>query len=153
MLWEIDIRPHSDNMDLQRVWKEYALLTKGQAGLPQAEDVLLGASRGYLLELEGDDAQEQVERLHDELLVDPIVEDGNIHPLTRDWDLEGLLMWTVLLKPGVTDPVSQSVLDAARDLGVSLSSVKTYRRYMLNDETRDEQVFKYLRKVLATYAI
>ncbi|MGF1581001.1 MAG: phosphoribosylformylglycinamidine synthase subunit PurL [Gemmataceae bacterium] len=153
MLWEIDIRPYGGNVELQRIWKEFALLTKGQAGIPGGEDVLLGASRGYLVEIEADDAQQQVERLFDELLIDSLVDDGDIHPLPMEWELEGLMMWTVLLKPGVTDPVSQSVLDAARDLDIPLSSVKTFRRYMLNEETKDEQVLRYLRKVLANDAI
>ena len=35
----------------------------------------------------------------------------------------------MLLKPGVMDPVAQSVLEAARDLGIRLDSVRTFRRY------------------------
>ncbi len=36
---------------------------------------------------------------------------------------------TVLLKPGVMDPVAESVGLAARDLGIDLFSVRTFRRY------------------------
>ena len=39
---------------------------------------------------------------------------------------------TVLLKPGVMDPVSQSVLTAANDLGIRPEAVATLRKYWLS---------------------
>ncbi len=60
---------------------------------------------------------------------------------------------TVLLKPGVMDPVAESVELAARDLGIELMSVRTFRRYYaaatLDQATRE----LLLRKVLANDAI
>ena len=45
---------------------------------------------------------------------------------------------TVLLKPGVTDPVALSVLAAARDLGMTADAVRTFRRYVLSAPGRAE---------------
>src|SRR5204862_6355022 len=39
---------------------------------------------------------------------------------------------TVLLKPGVMDPVAQSVITAANDLGVRPQAVATIRKYWLS---------------------
>ena len=63
---------------------------------------------------------------------------------------------TILFKPGVTDPTAQSVIEAARDLGLHLESVATFRRYGLNTRaagglSADRDTL--YRKVLANDAI
>ncbi len=75
-------------------------------------------------------------------------------PSTGERGLSGLHpIATVLLKPGVMDPVAESVELAARDLGIDLFSVRTFRRYYaakpLTDGTRE----LLLKKVLANDAI
>src|SRR5262249_38100240 len=84
-----------------------------------------GSARGYLLE--GDLGPDQVERLMAELLVDPLVETGRAQELGAAQD--GPASVTVLLRPGVMDPAALSVTDAARDLGLPVRSVRTFRRY------------------------
>ena len=62
------------------------------------------------------------------------------------------LLATVLFKPGVMDPTALSVVDAARDLGVAVESVRTFRRYYgppLPAKARDI----LFRKVLANEAV
>src|SRR5262249_6960814 len=65
--------------------------------------------------------------------------------------------FTVLLKPGVMDPVSESVKKAARDLRVKVDEVRTFRRYFGPDgggeprRSPDHDVL--FRKVLANDAI
>src|SRR5262249_27837695 len=59
-----------------------------------------------------------------------------------------------LLKPGVMDPAALSVVDAARDLGITLESARSFRRYYRNGsvpEGRDRDVL--FRRVLANEAV
>ncbi|MBI1916865.1 MAG: phosphoribosylformylglycinamidine synthase, partial [Planctomycetes bacterium] len=120
MLWEIEIRPRGDDAERRRVCDEFNLLTHGRDGGP-----VTASARGYLLE--GDLSREQAEQLLNDLLLDPLVETGRLgalnEPLARN------CLATVLLKPGVMDPAALSVVEAARDLGIGVDTVRTYRRY------------------------
>src|SRR4051812_16214176 len=111
MLWEVEILPRLHDPETERVRQELDLLTHGQSN-DSAIDL---ASRGYLLE--GDFPQDQAERLLNELLLDPLAEAGRAGPLNTfaDYGPELKSAATVLLKPGVMDPVAESVLLAARD--------------------------------------
>ena len=121
MLWEIEIRPLGDDAETQRVRAEYNLLTHGDNGAGP----VAGSARGYLLE--GDLSRDDSERLLSELLVDPLVEAGRLGELNEARAADCLA--TVLLKPGVMDPVALSVALAARDLGIAVQSVRSFRRY------------------------
>jgi phosphoribosylformylglycinamidine synthase len=145
MLWEIEIQPKDRDSERDRVADEYDLLTHAQAG----RTLVARSSRGYLLE--GDLGPTQAERLLAELLVDSLVETGRLRSVsTGAAALTALAAFvTVLPKPGVMDPVALSVVDAARDLGVPLASVRTFRRYFLNASPAPG----LLRKVLANDAI
>jgi phosphoribosylformylglycinamidine synthase len=144
MLWEIEIRPGGRDAERDRVCEEYDLLTHGRDGA----GLITAAARGYLLE--GDLSREQARRLADELLVDAVAESGRVGALN---ELDGAdLLATVLFKPGVMDPTALSVVDAARDLGVPVESVRTFRRYYgpaLPEKARDV----LFRKVLANEAV
>jgi phosphoribosylformylglycinamidine synthase len=148
MLWEIEIIPKGTDAELARVQADYHLLTHrpSLAGL-------LGTTRGYLLE--GDVTLDQASRLAIELLADPLVEDCVCNPLPPpppDFTPMGL-PWTVLLRPGVMDPTAESVLDAARDLGIPLQSVRTFRRYILERDGLPPDEDAALRRVLVNDAI
>jgi len=151
MLWEVEILPRRHDPEAQRVGAEFRLLTHGDGPNPVDR-----ASRGFLLE--GDFARDQAARLLDELLLDPLVEDGRLGELNTyaddgDADKKRLPVATVLLKPGVMDPVAQSVVQAAGDLGIPLATVRTFRRYYsatpLTGPVRDV----LFRKVFANEAI
>ncbi len=152
MLWEVEILPKGHDGEAQRVVAEFALLNLGAA----PPEIRL-SSRGFLLE--GDFDRAQAEMLLGELLLDALVEVGRVGPLNAFTSFQAAhgeslqAIATVLLKPGVMDPVAESVLLAARDLGVPLSSVRTFRRYYaprpLPEATRD----LLFRKVLANAAI
>jgi phosphoribosylformylglycinamidine synthase subunit PurSL len=150
MLWEIEISPLSDAHDVEcsRVRSEYSLL----AGRPLPDGTtIVSSSRGFLLEgaLEPEDA----DRFMTELLLDPLVEKSAAHAMTRTpQHSPGQERWTVLLKPGVMDPVAQSVHDAAHDLGLSLGSVRTFRRYVFALDAA-ASCAAVLRKILANDAI
>jgi phosphoribosylformylglycinamidine synthase len=148
MLWEVEIRPKNPGRhgELARVREEYDLLTHSDQG----QHLVLGASRGYLLQ--GDLQREQAERLMADLLLDRLVEEGMVGELNEN--AGGRRSATVLLKPGVMDPVAQSVIDAAHDLGIPVESVSTFRRYELNPaDLSGAQRDILFRKVLANEAI
>src|SRR5207245_11667654 len=64
----------------------------------------------------------------------------------------------VLLKPGVMDPVAQTVVEAARDLGMRLEAVRKFRRYILSFPAGQAEYLLFdrngiLRKLFANEAI
>src|SRR5262245_18495239 len=127
MLWEVEIRPKGSDPERDRVCDEYHLLTRAT----DARDLVRGTARGY--HIEGDLDGEQIQHLVRELLVDPLVEVGRVANLERrdPHSTNGTRSLTVVLKSGVMDPVAMSVTDAARNLGLELGSVRTFRRYFL----------------------
>ncbi|HEY7423676.1 MAG TPA: putative PEP-binding protein [Gemmataceae bacterium] len=144
MIWEIEIQPKDRDAERTRVGEEHDLLTHTRGGA----ELLTGTARGYLIE--GEVSQSQAKRLTDELLVDPLVETGRLGTLNEHTRPDHLA--TVLLKPGVMDPTAFSVVEAARDLGIHVQSVRTFRRYFGSPLRPDMQAV-FFRKVLATEAI
>jgi phosphoribosylformylglycinamidine synthase len=147
MLWEIELEPKDHDSERARVAGEYHLLTH-----QDGNGIFQRTTRGYLIE--GILGRDQAERLLKELLVDPLAERGRLEKLNADKtsrETNGHSL-TVLLKPGVMDPVALSVVSAANDLGILLGSVRTFRRYYLNSDAKTT-VEGALSKVLANDAI
>jgi phosphoribosylformylglycinamidine synthase II len=151
MLWEVEILPRHQDPETERVRQEYALLSHGRDGAPPIDL----ASRGFVLE--GGLSRLQAEQLLNELLVDSLVEVGRAGELNAFAGAEPRptlkLVATVLLKPGVMDPVAQSVEEAAGDLGIELTSVRTFRRYYSARPLAAAERELLFRKVLANEAI
>jgi phosphoribosylformylglycinamidine synthase II len=134
MLWEVEITAKGHDRERDRVCEEFKLLTHTD----RATELIARTARGYLLQ--GNLQRAEIERLMRELLVDPLAETGRISgpevhngkpdSSFRDPD-RGV---TVLLKPGVMDPAAMSVASAARDLGIPVDTVRTFRRYYLKDQ-------------------
>ncbi|HMF19008.1 MAG TPA: phosphoribosylformylglycinamidine synthase subunit PurL, partial [Gemmataceae bacterium] len=141
------ILPKRHEGETYRVREEYNLLTHSKRG----NDLITASSRGYLLDRPLDEVH--LQSLLEKLLVDPLVEEcqsGELNFPRKNSENKV----TVLLKPGVMDPVAQSVVDAAGDLGIPLQSVRTFRRYTLNPRSLAEADREILfRKVLANEAI
>ncbi|MBL8798153.1 MAG: phosphoribosylformylglycinamidine synthase subunit PurL [Planctomycetia bacterium] len=135
MLWEVEIHLKGQDAERKRISAEFDLLTHTKKG----NSLIHKATRGYLLD--GPTLQRgHIDRLIQELLVDPLVETSLVSqlPEPRGGSHHGTAtlrarfeMATVLLKPGVMDPVAQSVLDAARNLQVPLQEAHTFRRYFI----------------------
>src|SRR5262249_32514580 len=116
MLWEIEILPKLRDPETERVRQELALLTHAR----ENGSAVSLSSRGYLVE--GDLTHEQASRLLHNLLLDPLAERGRVGQLNSFNTTEAGLKptagtaWeaiaTVLLKPGVMDPVAESVTEA-----------------------------------------
>jgi phosphoribosylformylglycinamidine synthase len=151
MLWEVEILPKHQDPERERVRREYALLSHEKNGPPPVDL----ASRGFLLE--GRLSSLQAEQLLNELLVDPLAEVGRVGELNAFSGTEPRPslkpVATVLLKPGVMDPVAQSVQEAARDLGIELTSVRTLRRYYSERPLPVGECDLLFRKILANEAI
>jgi phosphoribosylformylglycinamidine synthase len=143
MLWELEIKPLGKDGERERVCDEFDLLTHAQRG----GDLVTGSARGFLLE--GDLAESELETLRTEVLVDPLVETGEVRLLGA----KPGLYFTVLLKPGVMDPVAQTILDLAGVLNIRVNAVRTFRRYFGTGELTAADRDVLFRKVLANDAI
>ena len=125
---------------------EFDLLTHATRG----GGLVTGSARGYLLEGGFDEAAART--LTDELLVDPLVESAILSSVPQS-AIRIPHSATVLLKPGVMDPAAESVVEAARDLGVPLDAVRTFRRYFGPPDVPSPDRDVLFRKVLANDAI
>src|SRR5882757_6191451 len=113
MLWEIDIHPAEGQPDRAA---ERVVSAARELGL--ATELCATTARGYLVQGAALERAE-IERLARELLADAVVERAIIVRVDGGGggkDEEKACV-TVLLKPGVMDPVAQSALAAAADLG------------------------------------
>jgi phosphoribosylformylglycinamidine synthase subunit PurSL len=149
MLWEIEIRPLGRDAERERVCDEFDLLTHSRRGA----ELVRSTARGYLIE--SDIERDEMATVMLRLLVDPLVESGRIEPLDA---LATILtsrnaMYTVLPKPGVMDPVAESVIQAFRDHHFHIDAVRSFRRYFGPAEVADDDKEMLCRKILANDAI
>ena len=143
MLWDVEIRPLGRDGERERVCDEFDLLTHAERG----GDLISGSARGYLLEGPLGDAD--LEKLTSEVLADPLVETAIATPATA----KSGHYYTVLLKPGVMDPVAQTILDAAKLLKLPVTGVRNFPSLFRSAGTflLDRDIL--FRKVLANDAI
>jgi phosphoribosylformylglycinamidine synthase II len=144
MIWEIEILPKAEDSERRRVAEEHDLFTHSRRGA----ELITSTARGYLIE--GAISRLQCQRLVEELLVDPLIETGRLGALNEH--LRPDHRATVLLKAGVMDPAALSVVAAARDLGIHVDQVRTFRRYF-GPPLPPESEAVLFRKVLANEAI
>jgi phosphoribosylformylglycinamidine synthase II len=143
MLWEVEIRPLGRDGERERVCDEFDLLTHAERG----GDLISGSARGYLLE--GPLGDSDLGKLTYEVLADPLVETAISTPVAA----KSGHYYTVMLKPGVMDPVAQTILDAAKLLKLPVVGARTFRRYFGTDELSPPDRDILFRKVLANEAI
>jgi phosphoribosylformylglycinamidine synthase subunit PurSL len=149
MLWEIDIYPapgQPDRLGLQ--------VATNAAELGIATGLKASSASGYLIQ--GPLEQAQVDRLARELFADAVIERpviGQIGAtiLSQPPSADALLVH-VLPKPGVMDPVAQSVQSAIADFGFSVDAVRTLRKFWLSNLPA-EKLPLLAGKVLANDAI
>ena len=149
MLWEVDIYPADGQPDLLG---RAAAAAAAELGL--ARNLSVAAARGYLIQ--GDLDRRQIERIAGELLTDRIVERTVAAPV-GDAALiapprTGARLVHVLPKPGVMDPVAQSVVSAIADFGFRAEAVRTLKKYWIVGAP-EERLGPLASKVLANDAI
>ncbi|GIT28871.1 MAG: hypothetical protein Ct9H300mP1_09170 [Planctomycetaceae bacterium] len=150
MLWEIEVRPSSNEADREAA----RVISAGRdLGITTVRDV--HASRSFLIET--DAGSDRVAETAGTLLVDSLVEDHSIRSLDGSVDSptdNGNQLLNVLFKPGVTDNVAQSTLKALEELGLPVEAVATCRKYRINsDATATDLTRLWAQRVLANDAI
>jgi phosphoribosylformylglycinamidine synthase II len=156
-LWEVDIHPAPGQPDLL-----------GRSVAAQAADLgltnlAITAAGGYLIE--GNLDRAQVDLLARELLCDGVVEravvakvgEAEVDPACRAGfdparQAGPTRLVHVLPKPGVTDPVAQSAMQAIADFNLQADAVCTLRKYWFGDVS-DESLKLLITKVLANDSI
>ncbi|MHC4821514.1 MAG: phosphoribosylformylglycinamidine synthase subunit PurS, partial [Planctomycetota bacterium] len=93
-----------------------------------------------------------LERAATEALVDPVLEEAAFDGPVRD-DEENHAVLTVLRKPGVMDPVADSVREALADAGVTVESIRTGRRFVLEGSAEADSAEDAVRRSLANVVI
>ncbi len=153
MLWEIEIVPKQPDPESERVQREFELLTHSRP----AAALVDRSVRGFFLQ--GNLTRDDAELLLNELLLDSLAELGrlgagnSLGALQLGPGRRLQVVATVVLKPGVMDPVAQSVAEAVRDIKISLDAVRTFRRYYAAQPFPAAARNVLLRKVLANEAI
>lgn len=152
-LWEVDLYPLEGQPDLlaRRVTAEAATLGLGKVDVQAARGFLI-QSGAHSPELK----QADIDKIVRELLCDAVVEravvgrpaDAALRKAPAGHDQ----LVHVLPKPGVMDPVAQSVLSAVADLGLKADAVRTLTKYWF--APLPEESLKLLKaKVLSNDAI
>src|SRR4051812_34147583 len=149
MLWEIDIHPAPGmpNRLAQQVAADAA-----EFGI--AANLKVTAANGYLVQ--GDLQPAEVNRLARELFADRVVERATVAKVAdsefANAPTDGSTLVQVLRKPGVMDPVAQSVQTAIADFGYKVDVVRTLRKFWLTN-LPSEKLSLLATKVLANDAI
>jgi len=103
--------------------------------------------------LEGSLAEAEVQRICQELLCDPVVQEYSLDDRPAATE-EGVRIIEVAHNPGVMDPVEESVRKGIRDLGIrTAESVKTAKRYLLQGDLSSEAVSTICDKLLVNPVI
>ncbi len=144
MLWEVDIYPQHGLPDLAA-----RRVVTDAADLGLASNLAVAAAQGYLIQ--GDLERQAIERIAGELLADRVVERTLVAPVGHEALVQPpggpCRLIHVLPKPGVMDPVAQSVTAALADYGVRVEAVRTFKKYWiagLDDDKLPVLCFKVL---------
>ncbi|MHB1033981.1 MAG: phosphoribosylformylglycinamidine synthase subunit PurL [Pirellulales bacterium] len=149
MLWEVDIYPAEGQPDLAA-----RRMAADAADLGLAAELPVTTARGYLIQ--GRLSRAEIDRLARELLADPIVE-RTVVGAAGDAILSCLpegrsRLIHVLPKPGVMDPVAQSVVGAIADFGIQAEAVRTLKKYWFGT-LAEETLSLVCSKLLANDAV
>lgn len=149
MLWEVDIYPRPDLPDLAA-----RRVVADAADLGLADRLSVHAATGYLIQ--GKAERALIDRIAAELLCDRVVE-RTVTAAVGDAVLAtapgpGYRLIHVLPKPGVMDPVAQSVSAALADYGLRAEAVRTLKKYWI-EGLADDRLAALCSKVLANDAI
>ncbi|MEK6233994.1 MAG: hypothetical protein N2C14_04720, partial [Planctomycetales bacterium] len=149
MLWEVDIFPMKGQPDLdgRRVVAEAVEL-----GLPA--DFTVASASGYLLQ--GALDAKGVRTLAARLLSDPVSQRTVVgrpdEPTMFATPENDDRLVHVVPRAGVMDPVAQSALAAATDMGFAVEAARTLRKYWISG-LNDDQFQQLCSRVLANDAV
>ena len=119
-------------------------------GITTAEQVRVNDI--YLLE--GDLGENEIKRICQELLADPVIEEYSYAATTEVSPPRGVHLIEVAYNPGVIDPVEESIRKGIRDLGITtVESVRTAKTYLLWGRLSDEAIQSICDKLLVNSVI
>jgi len=122
MIWRIEVKQKDGVLDSQGRSVAHDIIDLGFSHVSDVKVVLV-----YLLE--GNITREEVKRIGDELLVDPIVEQYSFD-LKLPLQTSTHHVIEIAYNPGVMDPVEVSTLKGIRDLGITgITAVRTAKQY------------------------
>ncbi|MDV2989721.1 MAG: phosphoribosylformylglycinamidine synthase subunit PurL [Dehalogenimonas sp.] len=125
MIYRIDVSPVSNLTD-----RRGAALLKDIADLNLSGVTNVRVSDVYWLK--GDIERSDADIVGRELLADPVTETFSVEqPVEKSFTGQAVL---VVHNPGVADPVEETILKAAADLGVTLSGARTGKLYLLEGD-------------------
>lgn len=131
MLWEIDIHPAEGQPD--RAADRIAVSARE---LRLAENLHIATAHGFLVQGAGL-GRDDIVRLATELLADTVVERAVVGRV-GETQFASASCVTVLLKPGVMDPVAQSAMAAAAEIGITAQAISTIRKFWFHGATENE---------------
>lgn len=141
MIWRVEIKQKSGLPDAAG-----ASLLKDirDLGVAQLRDVRVVSV--YLLE--GDISRDEVKRICEELLIDPVVEEYAFS-LAKPADAPDHYVVEIAYNPGVMDPVEASTIKGIRDLSIEgIVAVRTAKQYHLYGTLSAAQVEQITNRVL-----
>ncbi|MDE2028668.1 MAG: phosphoribosylformylglycinamidine synthase subunit PurS, partial [Candidatus Omnitrophica bacterium] len=98
--------------------------------------------------LEGDISREEVRRIGDELLIDPVVEQYSFD-LKLPLQSSNHHVVEIAYNPGVMDPVEASTVKGIRDLGVAgIKAVRTAKQYHISAKLSEKELEAVTQRVL-----
>lgn len=126
LLWQVEVFPKSEAVDPAGRSALFALRELGVKTVRQVRSTQL-----FIVEADADRAT--IERLARELLADPVTEDWIVvAPTDKPSKKNGTGVIEVHPRPGVMDPVAASAQSALSELGLTVASIRTARRYTLS---------------------
>ena len=147
MIWRVDVPTREGQVD---VAGRTALAALREQGLAEVRDVR--AAQVYLVE--GDLDRAAAERIARDLFHDPVVQTCSLGPAAQPPPVPaGAHAVLVFKRPGVMDPVEQSVLKAIADLGLGAARVRTGVRYLVRGAPGNGRLREAAARALANEAI
>jgi phosphoribosylformylglycinamidine synthase II len=141
LIWRIEVKQKQGFLDPQgrSIARDIADLGAGEPSEVKIVCVYL---------LEGDISRDQIKRIGDELLIDPIVEEYSFD-LKLPLQSANHHVVEIAYNPGVMDPVEASTIKGIRDLGItSIKAVRTARQYHIYGKFTGKQIAAITSRVL-----
>jgi len=150
MLWEVEILPIGSEKDYEGQRILASAKSQGISGLSTVT-----AARTFLIQ--GELTRDDAKRAAEQLLVDPVTEQYQIHELPASpseiSNSKSQILLNVLLHPGVTDSVAENAAKALARLNLNVTNVATCRRYWITGDLGSAKLAQLTKKVLANDAI
>ena len=152
MLWEVEIRPSVNEID-----REGLRIVQEAHDLRASTISRVETARSFLLQGGGLNATD-IQRAASILLVDPVAEKFEVREISdKDSAASNLgtpaTLLNVLYKPGVTDNVATSTQKALVDLGFTVDTVATVRKYWFESSVSTGDLERVTKRVLANDAV